>query len=158
MRNLLKFWLPVLAWTSLIFFASSDLMSAQQTSRFIGPFLRWFDSDISPEKIAAVQFWIRKAAHVTEYAFLGALLLRALHRGMLQPRWRYSVLSFALAAFCAALDEYRQSFVTSRTGSVGDVFIDASGALLGITVCWWLLSRRGRSTNAATRQSVPSAR
>ena len=40
---------------SVIFVASTDLMSGQQTSRFIVPFLRWLIPDISLSGIATVQ-------------------------------------------------------------------------------------------------------
>ena len=127
----------------LIFIASTDLMSAQHTSRFIGPFLRWLIPDISLEGITAVQFAVRKAAHVTEYGILAFLLARALHRGTGAFGWRKGGIALAIAAGYAALDEYHQSFVASRTGSPRDVLIDASGAALGILVYRWA-TRRGR--------------
>src|SRR5688572_23473781 len=36
-RSFVRYWLPVIAWILLIFLASGDLMSAEHTSRFIGP-------------------------------------------------------------------------------------------------------------------------
>ncbi len=132
----------------LIFIASTDLMSAQHTSRFIGPFLRWLVPDISPEAIGAVQFAVRKAAHVTEYGILAFLLARALHARTRVFLWRNGVIALAVAASYAALDEYHQSFVASRTGSPRDVLIDASGAALGVLIYRWL-SRRGRGAVGA---------
>ena len=138
--SFVRYWMPVIAWMTLIFIASTDLMSGQQTSRFIGPFLLWLISDISPEGIAAVQLLVRKAAHVTEYAVLAMLVFRALSGGRsrtaLQP-W----IVLGIAALYAALDELHQSFVASRTGSPRDVAIDIFGALLGVLIyCWF--SRR----------------
>jgi len=52
MRSFLKYWLPVLIWLCLIFIGSTDLMSAEQTSRFFVPFLRWLKPDVSPEMLA----------------------------------------------------------------------------------------------------------
>jgi VanZ family protein len=154
-QTLLRYWLPVAAWMLLIFVASTDLMSAQHTSRFIGPFLRWLNPEISLEGIRAVQFAVRKAAHVTEYAILAALLLRALHAGLRPLRVRHAFVAFAIAVAYAAVDEYHQSFVASRTGSPRDVLIDASGALLGVAICSWLIARRRpplvASTTAAAR-------
>ena len=37
MRSLLKYWLALLIWLGVIFVGSTDLMSAEQTSRFIAP-------------------------------------------------------------------------------------------------------------------------
>jgi hypothetical protein len=69
-----------------IFFASTDIMSGERTSRFIGPFLRWLKPDISDERIKQVQFIVRKGGHLTEYAILCALLWRALHQPADVPR------------------------------------------------------------------------
>jgi VanZ family protein len=82
MQPLLKYWLPVLVWLCLIFIGSTDLMSAEQTSRIIRPLLRWLRPAISMETIAQVQFVVRKCAHLTEYAILAILLWRAIYRGM----------------------------------------------------------------------------
>jgi VanZ family protein len=81
MQRLLKYWLPVLVWLCFIFIGSSDLMSAEQTSRIIRPCLRWLKPDISMQAIAQIQFVVRKCAHVTEYAILALLLWRAVYRG-----------------------------------------------------------------------------
>ena len=124
----------------VIFAASSDLGSAEHTSRFLIPFLRWLTPDISLATLAAVQLSIRKAAHLTEYAILGALLYRAVTVPG-RPHWHYAAVAIALAGAFAAMDEFHQTFVQSRTGSPHDVLIDISGAALGLTI-WWLFIRR----------------
>ena len=148
-RTLVWYWMPVIAWMSLIFLASTDMMSAQQTSRFIGPFLRWIAPNISVETIQAVQFFVRKAAHVTEYAFLAALLLRAFSAGGRRLRGRDACFAVLIAGTYAAIDEFHQSFVASRTGAVGDVMIDISGAVIGAVVCWAVINWRLTSKAAA---------
>lgn len=154
MTRALRYWLPVVAWMLLIYLASTDFMSARHTSRFIEPFLRWIHPEISAEGIRAVQFAVRKMAHVTEYAILAALLVRALRKG--EPRLGSSqaALAVSVAAVYAALDEYHQSFVASRTGSPGDVLIDTCGAFLGVGLSWWLISRR--ETEPADRPPEPA--
>jgi VanZ family protein len=133
LRSWLKYWLPVVAWMIFIFIGSTDLLSAEHTSRFIGPFLRWLTPDVSDATIASVQLVIRKCAHLTEYAILAALLFRAFRQR--QPRvGRALAMSFLLAAVYAALDEFHQSYVVSRTGSPWDVLIDCGGALAGVLI------------------------
>jgi VanZ family protein len=129
-RPFIKSWLPVLLWMVFIFISSTDLMSAEHTSRFIGPFLRWFAPAISDASIASVQLFVRKCAHLAEYAILSALLLRALRQHLLAAR----SVAFALAALYAVLDEIHQSFVPSRTGSPWDVVTDSIGAILGLVI------------------------
>src|SRR4030081_2707248 len=81
MKSFLRYWLPVVAWLGVIFVGSTDVMSTEQTSRIIVPFLRWLKPDISVEAIGLVQFSVRKAAHLAEYAILAMLLWRAVIRG-----------------------------------------------------------------------------
>jgi len=104
-------WLPVLAWAGLIFALSSV-----------------------PDLGTGLGGWdllLRKLAHVGEYAVLGALLLRALHRPL--P-------AFALGVAYAASDELHQHFVPGRRGSPVDVLIDAVGVAIGV-LAWRRLAR-----------------
>ena len=144
MRQLGKLWLPVLAWMIFIFIGSTDLLSASHTSRFIGPFLRFFAPDVTDATIGSVQLVVRKCGHFTEYAILAALLCRAFRSHAL----RATAVAFFIAAVNAALDEFHQSFVASRTGSWWDVAIDCLGAFLGS--CLWrrFRNRRQRARTA----------
>jgi VanZ family protein len=144
MKAFLKYWLPVLIWLGLIFVGSTDLMSAEHTSRIIGPILRWIKPDISAATIARVQFFVRKAAHLTEYAILAMLLWRA-QRGSTPWQTKIPILFLIASVACAvfaASDEFHQSFVSSRTASAADVMIDIGGALVGLTICLVFAARR----------------
>lgn len=146
-------WLPPLLWMALIFEGSSDLLSAQHTSRFIEPFLRWlFHGSLSMETIDKIHFLIRKAGHLSEYAILGVLFWWTLR----SPGWRRAAYALLLAATFAASDEFHQSFVPTREASVRDVLIDTTGATLGLAVL--LGSRRALLTprNQAGTGNVPS--
>jgi VanZ family protein len=145
-RPFLKSWLPVIAWIIFIFIGSTDLMSAAHTSRFIGPFLRWFAPDVSDATIAAVQLVVRKCAHLTEYAILAALIYRAMRHQSERLLFAGSI-AFASSAAVAALDEYHQSFVSSRTGTPWDVLIDCTGALIGL-LSYSRVTRNRKSRNA----------
>jgi VanZ family protein len=118
----------------LIFIASGDLMSAEHTSRFLIPFLRWIAPNISPATVALIQLLVRKCAHLTEYAILASLLWRAFNAGQ-RRFWRAVIGALAIATVYASLDEFHQSFIPSRTGAVEDVLIDCIGAMLGLAVC-----------------------
>ena len=108
-----RLWLPVLVWAAVIFAFSSvpDL----------GTGLGGWDS------------LLRKLAHTTEYAVLGALLVRATGR---------PGLAFALGVLYAASDEVHQSFVAGRHGAPVDVAIDAVGVACGIAIWHLVRSRR----------------
>jgi VanZ family protein len=103
--RLLSLWLPVVAWAALIF----GLSAIPSLSTGLGT---W-------------DFVLRKLAHMTEYAILAVLLVRALGREL--PAW-------LLAVAYAATDEFHQRFVSGRHASPVDVCIDAAGAAIGILV------------------------
>ena len=105
-------WLPVLVWAGVIFAFSSipSLNSGLGTWDYV----------------------LRKGAHMTEYAILSVLLVRATGS---------YVWAFTVAVAYAGSDEFHQTFVRGRHGSPVDVGIDAVGALIGLTL---LSSRRTR--------------
>ena len=117
-----------------MFFGSTDLMSSEHTSRFLTPLLHWWNPDISPAVVAQVHFFVRKATHLTEYAILAVLLCRAL-RVWIEKFWRRVALTLAPVMIFAAADEFHQSFVASRSASIGDVLLDCGGMLLGLMIC-----------------------
>lgn len=152
-RSTLRFWLPVLLWIGVIFIFSSDMASAEQTSRIIGPLLRWLVPDVSPATIGQVQLAVRKCAHLTEYGILGLLVFRAFVWSGKRSAWPWAAASWLGAATCAGLDEFRQTFTAARTGSPIDVMIDALGAALGVAIYWWW-SRREKFA-ATSRKNAP---
>jgi len=136
--------MPVIVWMALIFLGSTDMLSAEHTSRFLVPFLRWIDPQISFAALNAIQLGIRKLGHLTEYAILAMLLWRALRGG---TRWQMQMsilflIAWVACAIFAASDEFHQSFVPSRTSSPHDVIIDICGALIGLAICWAFARRK----------------
>jgi len=150
MRTFLKYWLPVFIWIGIILAGSTDIFSAERTSRYLVPFLRWLNPHISPHTIATIHFALRKLGHLTEYAILATLLWRALrsgNRGQMTMSVLFVVAWFVCAIF-AATDEFHQAFVPSRTAAAGDVMIDIVGAFIGLGICW-IFARRGNVVPAA---------
>jgi len=131
----------------LIFGLSTNAGAPRNTSRIIGPIVRWLVPGISDEALGRVVVTIRKGAHVTEYAVLALLCWRARRkpvRGDARPwQWRDAGFAFAFAVLFAASDEWHQSFVPSREGAVRDVLIDSAGAGLGLFALWRLGRWRG---------------
>jgi VanZ family protein len=158
-RSLLKYWVPVIGWTLLIFLASGDLMSAEHTSRFLVPFLRWFNPDISVGTLTEIHFCVRKAAHVTEYAILALLLSRAIFQETTLKRARSTLFVGAWIActVVAMCDEFRQSFVESRGASPWDVMIDSAGAIFGLLLYARFARRRSARFSESGRSSPAAA-
>ena len=99
---------------------------------------------LSDEAVHAIVVFVRKCAHLAEYAVLALLLWRALRResapGNAPWRWSKAGLVLALVALYAASDEIHQAFVPSRQASVWDVLLDTTGAAFGL-LCLWGVGR-----------------
>src|ERR1700682_2023601 len=80
-RRFVRYWMPAIVWMAIIFLGSTDMLSAEHTSRFLVPFLRWLDPQISLATLNVVQAGVRKLGHLIEYATLAMLLWRALRSG-----------------------------------------------------------------------------
>ncbi|MCW5890693.1 MAG: VanZ family protein [bacterium] len=130
----------MMMWAAVISAFSSDRFSGEHTSAILLPVLQALLPGAHPHTLLAVHAGLRKAAHVTEYAILGALLVRAL-RGEGATPLRAALLAAGLGVVWAASDEMHQAFVPSRTAALGDVGFDTAGVLLGSLV-WTLRGRR----------------
>ena len=86
--------------------------------------------------------FVRKAAHMTEYAALGAALGSFLFYSSdqgcihMDSRRLQALLAFTLAFLYAVTDEVHQYFVPGRGPSAKDVLIDSIGAMIGIALLW----------------------
>jgi VanZ family protein len=154
MKSFLKYWLPLQIWLAVIFVGSTNLMSAEHTSRYIVPFLLWLKPGMSPQTIWVILVVMRKCAHVTEYAILALLMWRAVRSVPAFSMKMSMSLGAALlgCAVFAASDEFHQSFVKSRTPSVGDVLLDVGGALVGLLI-GASLARRSAKKRRSTAYS-----
>ena len=136
MKSFVKYWFPLLIWLGVIFVGSTNLMSAEHTSRFVVPFLLWLKPGMSPHTIWVILVVMRKCAHVAEYVVLALLLWRAL-RSVPILRTKTLMVFAAVVLGCAlfaASDEFHQTFFKSRTPSVRDVLLDIAGAILGLLI------------------------
>jgi VanZ family protein len=127
---------------SLIFVGSSDARSYQHSSRLIEPLLHWLFPQMSQAHVEVIHHLVRKCAHLTEYAALALLLWRGVRKPVRNdPRpwsWREALMAIVIVFLYASTDEFHQRFVPTRTPLVSDVFIDTSGAVIGMIVLWTL--------------------
>lgn len=128
---------PLFVWIVVVFAMSSSGASMAETSRFIGPLIRWIYPDISPEMLKVIHVGVRKLAHVFEYAVLGFLVVRAftLASGQRLGNWRY-LIAIIPVVIVASVDEYRQSFDVTRTGTIDDAILDSASGMLAIALLW----------------------
>lgn len=118
-----------------------------ETSRFIGPLIRWIYPDVSPETLKVIHIGVRKIAHIFEYAVLAFLAVRAftLVGGQRFGNWRYLVAMIPVV-LVALTDEYRQSLDITRTGTIDDAILDIASGMLAIALLW--INRRPRLPEA----------
>lgn len=138
-------YLPLVLWTGFIFYASTENMSAANTSRLVRPVLRWLFPEITEEGLLYAHFLVRKAAHCIEYAILAWLVARALRassRTVVRDWW--FALAFGYVALVALLDEFHQSLLAARTGSIYDSFLDITSGAITLTLfaLWHVVSQK----------------
>ena len=128
---------PLLIWLGFIFFVSTSGFSADNTSRFIRPILRWLFPSYSEAELSWLHFLVRKAGHFLEYAVLALLAHRAfVSSSRLFIRRCWFEMGLLLVVLYSLFDEWHQSFVPTRTGSIHDSLIDISGGLTALLICW----------------------
>jgi len=127
-HQLLKVWIAAILWLIVIAIESSEYLSAHNTGRILYPLLH-FLFGMSHARFEIVHFYIRKGGHVFGYGLLSILLFRAWRETVPaagNPRWtpRWANISLLGTALVASLDEWHQSYIPSRTGTVKDVILD----------------------------------
>ena len=120
-------WLCTVAICVCIFLFSGEV--AEDSSEQSG-FLRELFTKLFG--VGFTEFFIRKLAHISEYAALGFFSTWVFCATFQKPKVFYLGIGFSF--LYAISDEIHQRFVPGRSGQVRDVFIDLSGILLGAAV------------------------
>ena len=133
MRKLTKALLLVV-WMGVIFMFSSQ--NGEESSGISNGILLTLMNVVPMENLSieSLSFFIRKAAHFTEYAILG--LLAYINLGYKDKR--HLVWSVLFCFIYAISDEIHQYFVPMRACSFIDVIIDTSGAIFALFICQWI--------------------
>lgn len=133
-------WVLCALWMGVIFFMSAmpGEVSGDQSESIVEIILSTAEvvlgegiRNLPPKR---VEWFVRKGAHMLEYAVLFVLSRRALRlSGVKRP----GLCAMAMCAAYASADEYHQRFVPGRGPAVADVMIDMAGsaaaaALIGI--------------------------
>jgi VanZ family protein len=142
--NLLRAWWPAAVWIGLIAFESTDFLSSEHTGSMLYMLLKSLFGNISLYKFLVFHHYLRKTGHVVGYGMLGLLLLRGWRATFGRTRallWRTSLLSWLGTAFVAAMDEWHQSYIPSRSGTWRDAVLD-SVAGLGFLLVAYVWFRR----------------
>lgn len=148
--NLARAWWPAVVWIGLIVMESSDFFSSRNTGSVLYTILTRLFGEIDFYKFLVFHHYLRKTGHVVGYGMLSLLLLRGWRATL---GWvpalllRAALLSWLGTAFVAAMDEWHQSHIPSRTGTIWDVGLDTLAGVVFLVVAFlWL--RRSREEAA----------
>lgn len=116
---------------NLAFIWGNSLVSGEDSGAFSGGIVVWINSFLGLDEAGAelLHHLIRKAAHFTEFACLGALLAWYCQ---LSGEKHTASLPVLLGMAAAVVDESIQLFTPDRGPSLADVWIDTSGAVTGM--------------------------
>ncbi len=140
---MLKAWIALILWLIVISIESTSYLSSDQTGHFLYPLLH-FLLGIDYASFAPYHAFLRKSGHVFGYGLLSILLFRAWRETLptaRNARWtlRWASIAAIGTAVVASLDEWHQSYLPSRTGTIHDVILDTCAGLTAqLAVFLWL--------------------
>ena len=145
-RRWLTAYAPFIIWIFVVLGLGSGIGSMKETSRIIRPLLEFLFPHASPETLTYYHGIIRKLAHLTEYAVLAFLAIRALSATTVPKfkEYRFAIAVLIVLAV-ASLDEFHQSFEAARTSTPWDVTLDVIGGGIAATFLYFLDRRKTRS-------------
>jgi VanZ family protein len=142
--NLVRAWWPAVVWIGLIAFESTDFFSAENTGSVLYTILTRLFGHINFYEFLVFHHYLRKTGHVVGYGMLSLLLLRGWRATLGRVDallLRAALLSWLGTAFVAAMDEWHQSFIPSRQGSIWDVALDTVAGVAFLVVAYFWLRR-----------------
>lgn len=139
MKKLLYF-IPSLFIMLLIFhFSSQEAALSSSVSSSLGTSMYEIVEKVIPTlSYASFHTFLRKFAHFSIYFILALTLLFAFYKNKKKGYLATFIISFLYA--CS--DELHQLFVDGRSGELRDVLIDSAGALLAITIVYFVVEHQ----------------
>lgn len=150
--RLLRAWWPAASWIGLIGLESTDYLSSENTGNLLFGLLTGVFGQIDIHDFQIWHHYLRKTGHVVVYGILSLLLLRAWRATLSGTRrwdWRPAIFAWLATAAVAAMDEWHQTFIPSRTGTIWDVALDSAAGLGFLLAAYFWLRRSDSSSDAA---------
>jgi len=112
MKRFFALWLPVVVWMGVIFIGSSI-------------------RDVPQVGDETLDGLAHRAAHLLEFAALGALVLRAVSKGRPVSK-RAIIITLIVIGLYGASDEFHQRFTPGRSSEGISVLFDVAGGAIGV--------------------------
>ncbi|MBE6903054.1 MAG: hypothetical protein E7480_00400 [Ruminococcaceae bacterium] len=123
--------IAIIVVTSVIFLNSSEnIATSQQSSNAV---IDVIVPNQNAENNKQINFLVRKAAHLFEFALLGALVMSLILNIKKAFKKHFFGNAFFYVLAVAVIDEHIQSFY-ERTSSTSDILLDFLGALIGFAI------------------------
>lgn len=139
-------WIVPAILVGVILTLGTSLFSIVRTSAAIDPLISRMVPGLGPDAMYQVQVFVRRSAHVIEYAmlFLGLSLW---------PLRGRPLIAFLVCVAVASLDESLQMLTPSRSGTIFDVADDTAGAtiMLVLAMPYWERLRHLRQSASQTQ-------
>ena len=120
----LKYFIPSIVMMIIIFIFSAQ--TGNDSSALSNGILLWIQNTFN---ITIPSLFIRKCAHMSEYALLMFTFIYAFKKNDIK---HYLLYAFLSTVFYATTDEFHQLFVENRSGNIIDVCIDSLGSFIAI--------------------------
>ncbi len=130
--------------TLIILLATSPAEQSSEQSGLIVDmvvgFLGWFDYVPDAQLLDNLTYLVRKLiGHFGIFLIDGVFAyLTTISFIKLKKSWMPLLISIGAMIILAALSEIIQLFASGRAGLLGDAIIDSAGALIGISITYWL--------------------
>ena len=126
----------ILIALNLAFIWGNSMRTGTESQDMSEGLLEWFNFFLSLKEFgpAVAHHLLRKAAHLTEFACLSALIGWRRYLDTRKYEFAYPVL---LGMAAGLVDETIQLFTPDRGPSLSDVWLDTSGAVLGMILLIW---------------------
>lgn len=140
---------PAILWQVLTFILSTSLASSDKTIRLLLFVSYLFGLGLERNDLYLVlNAVLRKMAHLLLYMVFALLVVRGF-RSLPEDSWKPDqrmqwVWTLGMVFCFALLDEFHQSLVVERTGSLFDVLLDSAGGMMGMLGIWLLGRVRNR--------------
>jgi VanZ family protein len=163
LKNVRLGWLPVLGALVFICFTSTNFMGGTHTQIVLNAVWKTFLGSWHWDLTGPVNVYGRKVGHFIGYGLVSLIFGNAWYKSAQAFAWVTSgwltpfasSLAVASTFTVACLDEFHQTFLATRVGSLHDALLDTAGAIC-LNVLFWSIRARNRR-KLLERQQVESA-
>ena len=136
-KRTLRWIFGFLALACLAVIWGNSMTPGNESGQMSGSVTEWINSIVQKvfPSFEISHAFVRKAAHFTEFAILGALLAVNI-RAFLPRRVSFVLGAIPCAFVIASIDETIQFFVKGRTCSFLDVLLDTFGATVAVLIAF----------------------